>query len=91
MKLLKFHLTRQPYELIVILRSVNIYREKNRLFFKWTNKRRGGGRGSWLKTKQRVCCDEPSNFHSFASHVQMLTGYNSMYFCVGTVYILSGL
>lgn len=36
MKLLKFHLTRQPYELIVILGSVNIHRENNRLFFKWT-------------------------------------------------------
>lgn len=42
MKLLKFHLTRQPYELIVILRSVNIHRENNSLFFKWTNNNRGG-------------------------------------------------
>lgn len=47
MKLLKFHLTRQPYELIVILRSVSIHRENNRLFFKWTNNNRK--KKSWLK------------------------------------------
>lgn len=66
MKLLKFCLNRQAYELIVILRSVNIHREKNRLFFKWITTTRGEGRRRKkkvdLKGRETVCSVVPSAF-----------------------------
>lgn len=77
MKLLKFHLTRQPYELIVILRSIYRGRITDSSSSGLTAVRTGKKKKIGLKWRQPVCYAEFSSFQ-FAVHMHMPTDKKSI-------------